>query len=91
MQLGLYVIFDRTAEEAGPVFEAINDGIALRGAVKALSGLPKPLREEYALYRIGSLESKSMSVTGFPEIIEIDMSLSFERSDAQYITEVKNV
>jgi len=91
MQLGLYVIYDKTAAEAGPVFQAVNQGIALRGAVTSLGGLPKALREEYSLYHIGYVNSKLMSVESMPAPVEIDMTLSFERSDAQYITEVKNV
>lgn len=30
MKRNLYVIYDRVAEESGPIFEAINDGIANR-------------------------------------------------------------
>lgn len=89
MQIGLYVIYDKTAEEAGPVFQAVNTGIALRGAVKSLHGLPKPLREEYALYQVGIIDTKTMFAAGLPEPIEIDMSISFARADEQVITEVK--
>ena len=38
--MNLYVIYDRVAQESGPVFEAKNDGIAVRQMRNLLSENP---------------------------------------------------
>lgn len=65
MIMYLYTVYDKVAEEAGPVFQAINDGIAMR-QFKSL-GIPEALEKDYTLHRIGQYDSKNMEV--IPEIV----------------------
>ena len=62
----LYVIYDKVAEEAGPIFQAINDGIAVRQFAQTMKDVPYSIREEYVLYGIGEVDSKTLVVTGNP-------------------------
>lgn len=60
---GLYVIFDRTAEEASPPFEAVNDGIALRNFRNLMEKSPAYQRADFRLYKIADYDSKSMAIS----------------------------
>lgn len=70
----LYTIKDTVAEEAGPVFQAINDGVAIRRTIQLLIDVPDS--EEYKLYRVGTFDSFSMSVTS-EEPFEIDFKSQY--------------
>lgn len=59
----LYVIYDRTAEEAGPLFEAPNDGVALRNYRNVMDKVPGYQRADYRLYKLGSLDEHTMAMT----------------------------
>lgn len=75
----LYCLYDRVAEEAGPLFHAVNDGVALRQTVHTLRPLPPTVREEYSLFCIGSYDSRTMVIEVFlPR--EIDITISLMRS-----------
>lgn len=92
MHIGLYTIYDRVAEEAGPVFQAINDGVALRNTVQVLKPLSPTLRDEYQLIKVGSINTKTMELTVEPPR-EIDYSLQMARADeftAKGLVEVEN-
>lgn len=60
---GLYVIFDRVAEESGPVFEAVNKGIAIRNFRNLLEKVPDYQRQDYRLYQVGEFDNIHMEVT----------------------------
>lgn len=62
MKNNCYVIYDRTAEESGPVFEAKNDGIALRNFQLMLED--KPFAEDYVLLCVGSIDHDTSVITG---------------------------
>lgn len=51
MDCKIYVIYDKVAEEYGPLFEAVNDKVAARSYAKVIQG-SKP--EEYQLVCVGS-------------------------------------
>lgn len=69
MQTNLYVIFDRVAEESGPVFTAINDGVAMRSYRNLVKELDQEARSEYRLYRLGYYDTFSMEVKSeFPPV-----------------------
>lgn len=51
----VYMIFDRLAEEAGPVFEQKNDAVALRAYRKMLSNQGAS-PDEYQLLWIGTID-----------------------------------
>lgn len=62
--MGLYTVYDRVAEEAGPCFLAVNDGVAVRAYRNLVKQEGVVSEDEYILYRVGSYESKSMEVRG---------------------------
>lgn len=57
----LYVIYDVVAEESGPIFQAKNDGIALRNYQTMLIQ-QKVNPQDYSLWYIGDYNSESMRV-----------------------------
>lgn len=79
MKHGVYVIYDKVAEESGPMFEAVNDGIALRQACNVLKPLPNTLVEDYQLVKIGEYDTKDMQIYVMPPQ-QIDFSLSLARA-----------
>ena len=60
--MGLYTVYDRVAEEAGPCFLAVNDGVAVRNFRQLLASSSVVAEDEYVLYKIGSYDSKTMIV-----------------------------
>ena len=55
--IGLYSVKDVVAEELGPVFMAVNDGVALRSFSKLIQDVPEP--QEYELYSVGVFKPDS--------------------------------
>lgn len=72
MVQGMYVIYDKVAEECGPIQMAKNNGIANRMFISALADNPHIL--DYALYCLGRLNTETMSVLLFsePELVRTD-------------------
>lgn len=60
MQTNLYVIYDKVAEESGPVYQAVNDGVAVRQFKSTIEKIPSSLRDEYQLVCIGMYDSKTL-------------------------------
>lgn len=58
----LYVIYDRAAEECGPVFEAKNDAVAQRGYVQAMMKSLAGSAEEFWLFYIGEIDQHTMDI-----------------------------
>lgn len=56
MRMGLYTIFDRLAEQSGPIFEAANDAVANRQYRSLMDGAQVGQPQEYQLLKIGYLE-----------------------------------
>lgn len=67
----LYTILDRVAEESGPVFEACNDGVALRNFKNLLDKVPPYQQGEYRLYKIGSFDNNTMTMVAYEMPIEV--------------------
>lgn len=55
----VYMIFDRLAEEAGPVFEQKNDAVALRAYRKMLKSQGES-PDEYQLLWIGTIDHRTV-------------------------------
>jgi len=55
----LYSILDRTAEMLGPIFEAVNDGVAVRNYSNVIAKTQQEYRNDYALCRLGEFNSKT--------------------------------
>jgi len=63
--MNLYTIRDTVAEEHGPIFEALNDGVAKRAFRQMLSKeVTHP--EEYDLIIVGTVDKKTMLVSAVP-------------------------
>lgn len=74
MVFGLYVMYDRVAQEAGPVWMAKNDGVAGRQFVQMLS--KEGVRaEEFDLLEVGKYTTDPVSVEGInpPRSVEISL------------------
>jgi hypothetical protein len=75
MKMRLYVAYDRVAEEAGPVFQAANDGVAARKFRQILQEVPAIDLDGYKLYSVGQYDSTEMLVTGFDVPLEVLVEL----------------
>ena len=74
--MNLYVIYDRVAQESGPVFEAKNDGIAVRQMRNVLSENPASKPLEYQLLKVGTINHETNVIT--PLGVPLDVSFSLE-------------
>lgn len=61
--MNLYVVYDRVAEESGPIYEAVNDGVALR-QFRRLQEKMQTDPSEHWLMHIGYYDNKKNTVTG---------------------------
>lgn len=81
----LYVIYDRVAEESGPIFEAKNDGIANRRYKALIAEQTHQWFEEsdYILLHIGSIDKSTNEMeTITPEVVDVKLSLiDMEKED----------
>ena len=57
----LYVIYDRVAEECGPVYQAHNDGVSLRQYRGLLQQVTR--QDDYQLLLVGTIDTKTMLIT----------------------------
>lgn len=77
MLIQLYTIYDRIAEDAGPIFCAKNDGVANRQYQHLLNEYQTdPLH--FKLHRLGSFNTSTMIITSLDTPVEV-------------VREVKNV
>lgn len=75
--VGVYVIYDKVSELSGPMFEAINDAIAMRQAVNVLYPLPSSLRDDYDLVKIADYNPRTMQLELIcPTVIDITLSMA---------------
>lgn len=58
----LYSIFDRLAEECGPIFCAPNEAVALRNYRQVIKDVPD--KSEYLLVDLGEFHTQEMRVNG---------------------------
>lgn len=58
----LYTVYDRVAEQAGPVYCAVNDGVALRMYRALLQGEHVVDPDVYWLYALGDYDVSSMVI-----------------------------
>lgn len=70
---GLYVIYDRIAQESGPVFSAKNDGVAIRSAVNLLIKAGEP--SEYDLVKVALYSPETMVCEPCNEVLDFFPSL----------------
>lgn len=75
MKLRVYTVFDRVAEEAGPLYCAVNDAVAARmyRHLIAETGSADP-KDFYLLY-VGDYDTKEVQIVGEPEGIQVNVDI----------------
>jgi len=71
----LYSIKDRTAEQFGPVFQAVNDGVATRSFVQLLSKVVPWDRDAFKLFFVGVFSDRDGHVEALDSPEEIDVNM----------------
>lgn len=73
MNTELFTIYDKVAQEAGPLFQAKNLYVAMR-YVKEMIKDNKINLSEYDLVRLGTFDSESMFLSVFPKADAVELS-----------------
>jgi hypothetical protein len=73
MKMGVYVIYDRIAEEAGPLFTAKSDSVAIRNYRISLKEVQA---SEYRLYAIGEYDNEKVLLYADPKHREVNTEVS---------------
>lgn len=70
----LYVVRDRVADEASPIFSAKNDGIASRMAQNMIKNVGMFITDDYKCFHVGSFDTETMELKVFParEVVIFD-------------------
>ncbi len=61
MKVNIYTIYDKVAEECGPVFQAKNDMVAVRMLKSMLAENPNIPIDEYEVYSLGEFDTEKRS------------------------------
>jgi hypothetical protein len=72
MYVRLYTVYDKVAEEAGPIFQAKTDGVAMRnyqGLVQSQNLNP----DDYLLYYLGTFNTEDMIIDYFKQEVTLNM------------------
>lgn len=83
----LYVIFDEVAEKGSPVFEAVNDSVAIRHIRDMIKDMSVHVLADYVLRCVGEIDEKTMVIT--PDDFEVTNFRSLYDSD-KFDEEQKN-
>lgn len=75
MLLNLYVVYDKTALEASPIFQAKNDGVAWRQFQDLLNNSPQVPPEELKLLKLGQFDSETLKLHITEKAEEININL----------------
>lgn len=59
MKAVIYTVFDKVADEYGPLFEAKNDKVALRQFKQLIATVVVENRDDYVLYSCGTFDHDS--------------------------------
>ena len=77
----MYVVFDKVAEESGPIFEAKNDAIALRKFNTMLQSEKVYDQGDYDLFYMGTVDHEKNIVYGIIDPKKVIASLDMEDGD----------
>lgn len=80
MKMAIYALWDRLAEEAGPIWTARNDAVAIRNALIASKGQDVN-QQDFFLYCIGEYDTEKVRLTEF-EPRQVPMIQEEIKSDA---------
>ena len=67
MKQQIYTIFDKIASEAGPLFCAKNDAVAIRNFNNLMKADPSVNISDFTLLKVGEFDTCPVIVKGFPE------------------------
>lgn len=70
MKMPIYTVYDSVAQDSGPVFEARNDGIAIRYFRQLIDKENIP-PEDYVLFRLGEFDHEAMKLEVLPSAIRV--------------------
>ena len=73
MITNIYTINDAVAEDSGPIFQAKNNGVAIRQYSDLIKSVDKRLINDYSLWCLGTYDSESMELV-MNQPLEIDTS-----------------
>lgn len=73
----IYVVFDKVAEESGPPFVSVNDGVAVRSYAKIMSQVADP--NDYALLCIGDFNTETAAIAPVSPVRVVNVRLDKER------------
>lgn len=73
MNTELFTIYDKVAQEAGPLFQAKNLYVAMRYVNEMIKDNKINLTE-YDLVRLGTFDSESMSISVLPKADAVELS-----------------
>ena len=59
MKVNIYTIYDKVACEAGPIYQAKNDGVALRCFMSLIKDTPSVNPTDYDVYCLGVFDTES--------------------------------
>lgn len=68
----MYSVYDKVAQEGGPIFTAKNEDVAIRKTVQLLINQPPNTIEDYKLLYVGIVNTETMVVTPIDPPKEID-------------------
>ena len=77
----IYTIYDKVAEECGPLFQAKSDAVACRACRNSLSNVHDV--DDYKLLRVGYVDNSTGKITVEVSPVEVDMfDLKIELSNS---------
>lgn len=82
MQTKLYTVYDSVAEEAGPIFQAVNDAVAMRNYNNMLASTPHINPAEYKLLCVGIFLTNTAHVQGIEHYHVTEAKVLDEKSEA---------
>ena len=90
MRNSIYMIWDKVAEQGGPLFEAVNDNVAVRSVSLTLSKVQSI--DDYELLCIGEIDNETLQ--GFllddSQSRKIDFSIRRSPDNTLSVLEVKD-
>lgn len=59
MKVNIYTIYDKVAQESGPIYQAKNDGVAFRAFMSLIGDTPTVNPTDYDVYCLGEFDTES--------------------------------
>lgn len=72
----VYVIYDKVAEEGGPLFLAKNDGVAMRQYMNLIKDVKQP--GDFQLYVLGEYDPSKINVVVYEDAREVNIASEIE-------------